>query len=132
MNRSNTAPNARPQPTEAESEERRGPRRLPLEVQIEYESTEDFLTDYTANLSLGGMFIRTDNPLELDTRFRLSFRLPEGDRNIETVAVVRWRVAPGTNGPMTPGMGVRFETLSPADRRAVEKLLLAWDANSAW
>ena len=128
MNRSNTAPSARPSAPEAESDERRGPRRLPLEVQIEYESTEDFLTDYTANLSLGGMFIRTDNPLELDTRFRLSFRLPEDDRTIDTIAVVRWRVAPGTSGPMTPGMGVRFETLSPGDRRAVEKLLMAWGA----
>jgi uncharacterized protein (TIGR02266 family) len=72
------------------------------------------------------MFIKTNNPLELDTRFRLSFRLPTEDRVIETIAVVRWRVAPGTGGPMTPGMGVRFETLSPADRRAVDKMLSAW------
>lgn len=126
MNRSSSAAPARPTDATEADDQRRNGRRLPLEVEIEYESTEDFLTDYTANISLGGMFIKTNNPLELDTRFRLSFRLPTEDRVIETIAVVRWRVAPGAAGPMTPGMGVRFETLSPADRRAVDKMLSAW------
>ncbi len=112
---------------EIEEDERRRGRRLPVEVQIQYEHTEDFLTDYTANMSLGGMFIKTDHPLELETRFRLRFRLPDSERSIDTVAVVRWRVPPESAGPLTPGMGVRFETLAPADAKAVETLLMAWE-----
>ena len=35
-------------------DDRRYERRLPLQMLVEYESTADFLVDYTANISIGG------------------------------------------------------------------------------
>ena len=43
--------------------QQRATRRLPIRVEVEYSTTEDFLLDYTANVSLGGVFIVTDTPL---------------------------------------------------------------------
>jgi type IV pilus assembly protein PilZ len=108
--------------------ERRINRRLPIRVMVEYETTEDFLIDYTANVSIGGMFIRTDEPLELGTRFRMRFRLPDRKKPIETYAVVRWVVSVDNPGRMLPGMGVQFDELGPKDFEEVRKLILGWTA----
>lgn len=113
--------------TPVDTDDRRYERRLPLQMLVEYESTADFLVDYTANISIGGMFIKTDRPLEVGTRFRLRFQLPQVAHPIDTVAVVRWNLRPEEAGPMTAGMGIRFEALQSADRAEVERLLYHWD-----
>ena len=107
--------------------ERRTNRRLPIRVMVEYETTEDFLMDYTANVSIGGMFIATKEPLELGTRFRMRFRLPERKKTIETYAVVRWVVEPNDTTGMEAGMGVQFENLAPKDLRDVQELIGRWE-----
>jgi len=50
--------------------------RVPLRVKVEYDVLDDFLDDYTANISMGGMFVRSDTPMPLDTTFRIRFSLP--------------------------------------------------------
>ncbi|MBN2798098.1 MAG: TIGR02266 family protein [Deltaproteobacteria bacterium] len=113
-------------PSKAEVEQRVSSR-VPIRVLVEYERIDDFLADYSSNLSLGGMFIRTTQPLDMGTRFRIRFRLPHRPRPVETFGVVRW-VVPDDGGPETvPGMGIQFDDLSSADKRAVEKLLTEWD-----
>ena len=107
--------------------EHRVTKRLPIRVLVEYECLEDFLIDYTANVSVGGMFIQTDDPLPVGTRFRLRFKVPEHERVIETFGEVRWSVPPAEAGPMRPGMGIQFDDLKPSDLTLVEALLVAWD-----
>lgn len=110
--------------------ERRALRRLPLRVMVEYESLEDFLIDYTANVSVGGMFIRTETPLEEGTRFRLRFQVPGRSRPIETYGEVRWKLSPEDAGPMVPGMGVQFDELASTDRKAVLKMMGDWESGT--
>jgi len=102
-------------------------RRLPIRVMVEYETTEDFLIDYTANVSIGGMFIKTSKPLALGTRFRIRFRLPNRGRPIESYAVVRWCLTPEKSGCMAPGMGVQFEELCRRDFTDVEEMVRTWE-----
>ena len=109
--------------------EKRITKRLPIRVLVEYESPEDFLIDYTANVSIGGMFIQTDDPLPVGTRFRLRFKLPEHQRVIETFGEVRWSLLPAEATPMHPGMGIQFDDLKPADLTMVQDLLCAWEAS---
>jgi len=94
---------------------------------VEYESMEDFLVDYTGNLSVGGMFIVTGRPLPKGTRLRMSFKLPGDEETIEAMGVVRWAVQPSSSEPMRPGMGISFEELGEVDRARVEALLASWD-----
>jgi uncharacterized protein (TIGR02266 family) len=109
-----------------DNDDRRFERRLPIRITVEYEDTEDFLTDYTANLSIGGMFIETDEPLAMGVRFRLRFSVPDRKVPIDTVAVVRWSQPASKASPMAPGMGVRFEELSRDDMAAVQAMLSTW------
>ena len=105
--------------------QQRATRRLPIRVEVEYSTTEDFLLDYTANVSLGGVFIVTDTPLEVGTRFRLRLRLPFRKRPLETLGVVRW--VQESDGVMNAGMGVLFDGLSGADQRAVERMIRSFE-----
>ena len=105
--------------------QQRTTRRLPIRVEVEYQTTEDFLLDYTANVSLGGLFILTDTPLEVGTRFRFRLRLPFRKRPLETLGEVRW--VQEADGVMNAGMGVLFDGLSGADKRAVERMMSAWE-----
>ena len=98
-----------------------------LRVQVAYESVEDFLLDYTSNLSLGGMFIQTERPLEIGNRFRLRFQITGRATPVETYAEVKWVIAEGN---LTCGMGVAFDSLSEADERSVKKWLSDWTNNN--
>jgi type IV pilus assembly protein PilZ len=106
--------------------EQRVASRVPIRVKVEYERLDDFLDDYTANVSLGGMFVRSDVPLPIGTRFRLRFRVPGRDKPVETFGTVTW-VVPEDHGGLVAGMGLKFDDLAPTDRRAVERWLVEAD-----
>lgn len=112
--------------TELVSQEPTRARRIPVKVRVEYSHVEDFLVDYTSNHTIGGMFIKTDRPLNVGARFVLRFQLPGTARAIETEAQVRWTLPVEVAAPMTPGMGVRFAPLSSQDKCCVEELLESW------
>lgn len=102
--------------------ERRRQHRLPMQIQVQYATVDEFMADWTANISIGGMYIQTQTPLAVGTRFRLQFTLPGIARPFDCVAQVRWTVPP-TDGKRIPGMGVRFDGISEADWRRVRE---AW------
>ena len=110
------------------SDEKRTAGRHRLRLQVAYESVEDFLLDYTSNLSLGGMFIQTERPFEIGTRFRLRFQISGRSTPVETYAEVKWVI---TEGNLNSGMGVAFDSLSDADERAVKTWLANWTANGS-
>lgn len=97
--------------------------RVPIRVMVEYQLLDDFLADYTANVSLGGMFVETKRPLDEGTRFRLRLRIPGRAKPVETYGEVRWTIGPGQGG--SPGMGIAFDDLTGGDRRDVQAWLAA-------
>ena len=105
----------------ASSVELRRSERLAVKVKVTYQSLDDFLSDYTANVSLGGMFIQTERPLAKGSRFRLRFDIPGHARPVETTATVRW-VQQGADG-LTAGMGVVFDELTDVEQRRVASWL---------
>lgn len=114
------------QTTSPEADDRRRSQRAPARLLVEYESVEDFLIDYTANMSLGGMFIQTREPLPVGSRFRLRFRIPGRPEPVETEGEVCWTLTVEEAGSWQPGMGVKLDQLREEDREAVSRLLEAW------
>jgi len=108
------------------SVEMRTTKRLPVRVMVEYESIEDFLIDYTANISIGGMFIQTDKPLPVGTRFRLRLQIPERSKPIETFGEVCWAMTDNAFGAQQ-GMGIRFDDLAANDEKQVRQLFDVWE-----
>jgi len=104
-----------------ENEKRVYPRKtLRTQVVLEDELGEGFIYFYTTDVSLGGLFIESEIPLKLGTKMFLSFTLGETGPTIRTTGeVVRMeKLAP--TYPGVSGLGIRFLTLAPADREAIE------------
>jgi molecular chaperone DnaK len=79
---------------------------MSLLVQYRFDTLEDFLAEYSVDLSPGGMFVRTTDPKPLGTLLDLQFSLKDGSSLIEGLAKVVHVTPPG--GDRTPGMGLEF------------------------
>lgn len=93
------------------AEKRRHPRTpLNVLVQFRFDSFEDFLAEYSLNISPGGIFIRTDTPREQGAVIYLQFTLRDGNRLIEGMGRVV-RVNPPGDPSRPAGMGIEFTNL---------------------
>ncbi len=90
-------------------DDRRRHQRTPLSllVQFRFNTFEDFLADYSHDISPGGMFIRTDQPQEEGSIIYLQFSLKDGSRLIEGMGKVVRCNPPDVTGRVA-GMGIEF------------------------
>jgi len=104
------------------SQEKRRHARFPVKIRIRYRTTGGFFQDYAQNLSIGGIFIETDDPLPMGTRLSLEFCLPDLDSAIRTDGVVVHRI-PGrrAGGSTEGGMGIQFSELDDKNRKLLEE-----------
>lgn len=86
---------------------RRRDRRATLVLPLEYRNAGHLLVSYCTNLSRGGLFLPTPEPLPVGETVELVLRVPGRDRPVTLEAKVRWaRESDSTRGPA--GMGVAF------------------------
>ena len=98
--------------------------RFELEVEVTQTSEHNFFTGFTENISEGGVFIATQHPLPLGTRFHFRLTLPDEPTPIQAVGEVRWlRTYHSDREAISPGIGVRFIELNPADQARVQRFL---------
>jgi uncharacterized protein (TIGR02266 family) len=96
--------------------EKRAHDRTPIRLIVDYEDADDFLGDYTVNLSAGGTFIHTTRLLETGTEIALVLSFPGLLHPIELTGVVRW-----SRGGPQPGAGIEF--LPGGDRDRLDALV---------
>lgn len=96
--------------------ERRTAPRVRIESALGAQSGARFLAGEASDLSTGGLFVATSDPLPLGTELTLGLLLPDGHR-VVVDAVVSWARGPHAGG--AEGMGVRFVRLSPEDAAAI-------------
>jgi uncharacterized protein (TIGR02266 family) len=75
---------------------------------------ETLLTDYSINLSAGGLFIETLDILQIDTRLAIEFILPQHEETIRCEGRVAWLNQPDlmVNPNLPVGMGLQFLDIS--------------------
>lgn len=83
----------------------------------------DNITFYArvANLSEGGLFLRTSTPLPQGTRALLRMQVEDSGELTAPVTVVWRREHPEAGGPA--GMGLRFDSLEPEDRERLRRII---------
>ena len=94
----------------------------PIALQINYENLEQFIDDYAANASLGGIFIFSDELLPVGTNLKILFNLPQLAKMIETTGVVAEVIEPAHDTPS--GMGVHFEDIDHQSKHLIDALLM--------
>jgi uncharacterized protein (TIGR02266 family) len=95
---------------------------LSLLVQYRFNTFEDFLAEYSVNLSAGGMFIRTDQPKPEGSIIYLQFSLKDGSRLIEGMGRVVRVNPPGVAG-RAAGMGIEFLNFDEASTQLIEEIV---------
>lgn len=85
----------------------------------------DLLTDYSINISTGGVFIETRKILPEGTEVTVKFNLPNSDIIIVAKARVAWTNDPGflKKETLPPGMGLQFIDLSLDDVHTIRNSL---------
>jgi uncharacterized protein (TIGR02266 family) len=88
------------------------------EVNVEFAELDGQMTEYVANLSRGGIFLRCDVALPIGTRVKLKFTVLVDD--LETIEGVGEVVHHKSDG--VSGLGIRFIKLSEQSRDLVFKI----------
>ena len=107
----------------AEPAMRRSSIRLPLRLWTEGLVNGRLDFHNCSNLSVGGMFIETEDPYALDQVVQIEFNLPGVYDSIKVTGTVVSRIDPADEAAGRPGNGFKFLDLSAADRELIEKFI---------
>ncbi len=94
-----------------------------VEIDLNFESMRRFQAEFSPNLSKGGIFIDTGEPLNPGSVVRFRVILPEEFVFLEGTAVVEWIRSAEAICDGAPGMALRFVTLSAQNQELVEQLV---------
>lgn len=103
--------------------DRRSAPRVDVTWAVDCETSDTFLYASIANISELGIFVRTNEPLQLGTRLTLRFAA-QHDEPFVLDGVVQWvnAVKPFARN-LNPGMGVRFVELGKDDRQRLVRTI---------
>ncbi|HUU02050.1 MAG TPA: PilZ domain-containing protein [Myxococcota bacterium] len=112
--------------------------RVPLSLLIQYrfDTLDDFLSEYSVNISIGGMFIKTDEVREEGSLVYLQFYLRNGAKLIEGLGKVVRANKPesgddfGKSKDMPSGMGIEFVNFDEESMRLIEQIVGRNTANA--
>lgn len=102
--------------------DRRKHPRHPISIRVRAHVGDGAATLLTADLSSGGMFLRTDDPPPPGVRLQLELSDEAGNRLRVTAKVVR-SVGPGTRDPRGPGAGVQLDPLSGIEAALLDGII---------
>ena len=100
-------------------EEKRADPRAPVELEVHYRSAQEFLTAYTVNISGGGIFIKTREPLPLNQVVHLRFTLPGIARVFNLHGLVVWTNPQPSRSSFPSGMGIKFMNLDAEGKKLI-------------
>ena len=85
----------------------RGEDRITKTIALKFQNRQSFVNAYSANISTGGLFIKTDSPLPVGELFSLQIEMPDVAEALKFRCEVVWtREKAEDNRPA--GMGVKF------------------------
>ncbi len=94
--------------------------RLQHELPVAYRSVGSFLTDWATNISQGGLFINTRNPLPVGTLVKILIQLPVAAFPVDLNGRVT-RIAEFDNqANVVPGMGIEFTDVDSTKKEQIE------------
>ncbi len=96
--------------------------RVPTRLGASFTTVGEICRSLMTDLSRGGVFLRTEDLVDLGTRFELCIHIDESGEDIRVrVEVVSHNVGPGF-GTDEHGMGLRFLDMDEATQKQIEEL----------
>ena len=99
--------------------------RAPLQILIQhrFETMDEFVAKWSSDISMGGLFLRTEAPREEGSMVYLQFALDNGNKLIEGLGRVV-RSQPPADGRVA-GMGIEFVSFDDESLALIEDLVTA-------
>ena len=107
-------------------DESSSPEGNPITLRIKFKSAslDEFVARYGADVSAGGIFIRTKQPLTVGSLLHFDFSLADGSPLMAGIGTVVWIREPDQSRVGSiPGMGVRFDQLAPESQQTHQQIL---------
>jgi uncharacterized protein (TIGR02266 family) len=101
----------------------RADKRHDVELEVSIWSDSNFYVGFTENLSGGGVFVATHILRPLGSRIDLSVRFPSRAEPLRLHGDVRWIREYSASSDAWPGMGIRFDTLTPEGETLIRDFL---------
>jgi uncharacterized protein (TIGR02266 family) len=100
------------------------PSRYQLDIPVNCSTSSFFVSNRVTNISRGGLFIQSTDPLPLHAEVDLAFTLPDTGATILATGRVIWNydMAKGS-ARLLPGSGIKFIDMAPGDRALLEECL---------
>lgn len=103
--------------------DKRRAERLENELSVTYRTVDGFISDWATNISRGGLFINSREPLPVGTVVRLIISLPDTAFPFDLEGKVVRVVAPDNPGNEPPGMGIEFVDVDEEKRGRIERFV---------
>lgn len=107
----------------SEGSNKRKSERLEHELLVAYRTVDGFITDWAVNISKGGLFINSRQPLPSGTTVRLIVSLPDAAFPFDLTGRVCRVSEPNNPGNEPPGMGIEFVDIDEDKRARIEKFV---------
>ena len=102
--------------------ERERATRVPIEANVTFDSDHNFYVGFTQNISEGGVFVATHQPLAIGDQVDIRLTLPGSTEPILARCEVRWLRGQHEDIPtMVPGCGCKFVHLPETSRATIEQ-----------
>jgi len=109
----------------ADYKEKRKDPRIDIELKANFSGAAEFDNYFIGNISKGGLLIKTDQPLKIDDKFKLSFSISGIEKPFETTCKVIWiqELYDPKTDKLMPTIGCRFTEISDEDLAMIEKFI---------
>jgi type IV pilus assembly protein PilZ len=97
--------------------------RLENELPVAYRTVDGFISDWATNISRGGLFINSRDPLPVATIVRLLISLPDTAFPFNLTGKVVRVVGPDNPGNEPPGMAIEFIDVDEDKRTRIERFV---------
>ena len=112
-----------PSPTMADT---RRDKRAPVSLKVRFKSAtiDEFVEQYSSDISRGGLFIKSKKPMKVGTLLKFELQLKDESRLIHGVGRVVWRREGEEATEQAPaGMGIKFIKMGGDSRTMVQQII---------
>jgi uncharacterized protein (TIGR02266 family) len=105
--------------------DQRKDKRAPASLKVKYKSAsvDQFVEQFSTDVSSNGIFLKTKAPIEVGALLKLELQLSDASPVIHGIGRVCWRRMPGPDPAVPSGMGIRFVRLDAESRAVVDRMI---------
>ena len=108
-------------------------KRAPVSLKVRFKSAtvDEFIEHYCKDVSRGGIFIKSSQPMPVGTLLKFQFQLKDESQLIKGVGRVVWTRNEDRAGPDRPaGMGIKFIKMDNESRVMVDRIIAASEGST--